>query len=357
MSPDAPSAPPPAERAYDEHADLAPLGAQDMEQLRLTLQGDSVLDWRRLAVRTDAEVHQLLRLMGMDLARPLDRAHLRSTYEVALTYLDTYVHLFVGDEVRALDDPSRLLLMASAPGPSRKDACMLLKVMHVAHHAAGRELLYQMPVPTQELFHRVERRVFEAIDGMRASGIRVAQFEGSRKTSSSVLTKLLSRKDSLAAEVHDRLRFRIITEDIDALFEALIYLSRHLFPFNYVLPGESRNDLLDLEATLQADPYLAQLAREMQTLPGTQGASNPYSAKGFKMINFVVDMPVRVDDIVAGLPQHNERLGGVVFLLVEFQLVDRATHHNNSVGDNRHALYKERQVRKVIERLTGAAPP
>ncbi len=342
----------PAEPVYDEYADLTPLGTQDMEQLRLTLQGHSVLDWRRLAVRTEAEVRQLLRLMGVDISSPFDRAHLRSIYDVALTYLDTYVHLFVGDEVRFLEDPSQLLLMASAPGPSRKDACMLLKVMHVAHHAAGRELLYQMPVPTQELFHRVERRVFESIDGMRASGIRVAQFEGSRKTSSSVLTKLLCRKDSLAAEVHDRLRFRIITEDISALFEALIYLSRHLFPFNYVLPGESRNDLLDLEATLQADPYLAQLAREMQPLPGSQGASNPYSAKGFKMINFVVDMPVRVDDIVKGLPQHNERLGGVVFLLVEFQLVDRATHHNNSVGDNRHALYKERQVRKVIERLS-----
>ena len=342
----------PAEPIYDEHADLTPLGTQDMEQLRLILQGHSVLDWRRLAVRSDAEVRQLLRLTGVDLARPLDRAHLRSIYETALTYLDTYVHLFVGDEVRFLEDPSRLLLMASAPGPSRKDACMLLKVMHVANHAAGRELLYQMPVPTQEIFHRVERRVFEAIDGMRASGIRVAQFEGSRKTNSSVLTKLLCRKDSLAAEVHDRLRFRIITEDISALFEALIYLSRHLFPFNYVLPGESRNDLLDLEATLQADPYLEQIAREMQPIPGAQGASNPYSAKGFKMINFVVDMPVRVDDIVERLPQHSERLGGVVFLLVEFQLVDRATHHNNSVGDNRHALYKERQVRKVIERLT-----
>jgi uncharacterized protein (TIGR04552 family) len=190
---------------------------------------------------------------------------------------------------------------------------------------------------------------------MRSQEIKIVQFEGSRKTTPSILTKLLCRSDSLAAEVHDRIRFRIITEDLGALFEALVYLTRKLFPFNYVLPGESRNDLLDLEATLASDPYLAQLSSQLQRLPSGEGAHNPYSAKGFKMINFVVDMPVRVDDLVGQLPHHNDRLGGVVFLLVEFQLVDRATHHNNSIGDNRHALYKERQVRQVVERLSAQA--
>jgi uncharacterized protein (TIGR04552 family) len=332
-----------------------PLGLQDIEQLRLVLQGHSALDWQRLALQSREEAEQLLCLAGIDVSHPADRAHLKAMYDQALTYLDTYVRQFVCDEVRFLADPVELLMLASAPGPSRADACMMLKVMHVSHHAAGRELLYQLPAPTQELFHRVERRVFEAIDGMKAHEIRVVQFEGSRKTTPSILTKLLCRSDSLAAEVHDRIRFRIITEDLSHLFEALVYLTRTLFPFNYVLPGESRNDLLDLEATLSSDPYLSHLSSQLQPLPKEDNASNPYSAKGFKMINFVVDMPVRVDDLIEHIPHHSDRLGGVVFLLVEFQLVDRDTHHNNSVGDNRHALYKERQVRKVVERLTAHA--
>ena len=38
-------------------------------------------------------------------------------------------------------------------------------------------------------------------------------------------------------------------------------------------------------------------------------------------------------------------------LLVEFQLVDRETHINNSSGENQHSFYKARQIQKVKERL------
>ena len=332
--------------------EVLPIGLQDLEQLRLVLKGNSALDWRRLSLRSPEEVKQLLKLAGIDLNYELDRAHLSSIYHQALNYLDTQLHHFVSNGVRGLEHPERLLLIASEPGPLRDEACILLKVMHVVHHVAGRELLYRLPVSTQDLFYKVEQRVFNVIDGMRSSGIRIAQFEGSRKTHSSILTKLLCRTDSLAAEVHDRIRFRVITEDLSSLFEALTYMTRKLFPFNYVVPGESRNDLLDLEASIKEDEYLAELAREMQGLKESEGASNPYSAKGFKMINFVVDLPVRIDGEL-GLSDHlDERSGNTVFLLVEFQLVDLETHKSNNTGDNRHSLYKERQLKKVLQRLT-----
>ena len=331
--------------------EVLPLGLQDLEQLRLVLRGDSALDWRRLSLRSMNEAKQLLKLAGIDLDYPSDRAHLVSIYQQALDYLDTQLHHFVSNGVRRLEKPEELLLIASSPGPLRDEACILLKIMHVVHHVAGRELLYRLPVSTQDLFYQVEQRVFEVIDGMRANGIRIAQFEGSRKTSSSILTKLLCRSDSLAAEVHDRIRFRVITEDLSSLFEALNYMTRHLFPFNYIVPGESRNDLLDLEASIREDEYLFSLSQDLQPIEIKDGASNPYSAKGFKMINFVVDLPVRVTD------EHlysflDERLGNTVFLLVEFQLVDQETHIQNNTGDNRHTLYKERQLKKVLQRLT-----
>lgn len=331
--------------------EVLPIGLQDLEQLRLVLRGDSALDWRRLSLRSPYEARQLLKLAGINLEHELDRAHLRSIYRQALDYLDTQLHHFVSNGVRRLKNPEDLLLIASESGPLRDEACILLKVMHVVHHVAGRELLYRLPVSTQDLFYKVEQRVFNVIDGMRASGIRIAQFEGSRKTQSSILTKLLCRSDSLAAEVHDRIRFRVITEDLSSLFEALTYMTRKLFPFNYVVPGESRNDLLDLEASIHEDEYLAELSRGMQPLYDTEGASNPYSAKGFKMINFVVDLPVRIDGEL-GLSDHlDERSGNTVFLLVEFQLVDLETHKHNNTGDNRHSLYKERQLKKVLQRL------
>ena len=331
--------------------EVLPIGLQDLEQLRLVLRGDSALDWRRLSLRSLDEAKQLLTLVGVNLDYEADRAHLDSIYNQALDYLDTQLHHFVSNGVRRLKHPEHLLMIASEPGPLRDEACILLKVMHVVHHVAGRELLYRLPVSTQDLFYKVEQREFQVIDGMKASGIRIAQFEGSRKTSSSILTKLLCRSDSLAAEVHDRIRFRVITEDLSSLFEALTYMNRRLFPFNYIVPGESRNDLLDLEASIQEDQYLAHLSAGLQELSNTQGATNPHSAKGFKMINFVVDLPVRIDEDL-GLAHHfDERSGNTVFLLVEFQLVDLQTHTHNNTGDNRHAFYKERQLKKVLKRL------
>lgn len=344
---------------YTQHREtlheVLPLGLQDLEQLRLVLRGDSALDWHRLSLRSEDEAYQLLKLVGIDLAYERDRAQLRSIYQQALHYLDTQLHHFVSSGVRQLAKPEELLLIASRSGPLRDEACILLKVMHVVHHVAGRELLYRLPVSTQDLFYQVEQSVFRVVDGMRASGIRIAQFEGSRKTQSSILTKLLCRSDSLAAEVHDRIRFRVITEDLGSLFEALVYMTRNLFPFNYVVPGESRNDLLDLEASIQQDEYLAQVASGLQHLPTPDSAHNPYSAKGFRMINFVVDLPVRLDaEMTSRLSEddlRDESLGATVFLLVEFQLVDQDTHTHNNTGDNRHSLYKERQLKKVTQRL------
>jgi len=65
----------------------------------------------------------------------------------------------------------------------------------------------------------------------------------------------------------------------------------------------------------------------------------------------VVDIPIRVDDLVEQMPGHTTELGRVVFCLVEFQLMDRETDVNNNSGDNRHSLYKARQHKKVLERL------
>ena len=332
--------------------EVLPLGLQDLEQLRLVLRGDSALDWRRLSLRDEVEARQLLKLAGLDMSRAEDQQHFQLIYQQALDYLDGQLHHFVSNGVRERQTPEQLLMLASRPGPLRGEACILLKVMHVIHHVGGRELLYRLPVSTQDLFYRVEQSVFHVIDGMRAQGIRIAQFEGSRKTHSSIVTKLLCRSDSLAAEVHDRIRFRIITEDLPSLFEALVYMTRHLFPFNYVVPGESRNDLLDLEASIREDSFLSDLAAGLQDLPHRDLASNPHSAKGFRMINFVVDLPVRIDDELRGPVSHSQELGSTVFLLVEFQLVDQVTHLSNNTGENRHSLYKERQLKKVIQRLT-----
>jgi uncharacterized protein (TIGR04552 family) len=70
------------------------------------------------------------------------------------------------------------------------------------------------------------------------------------------------------------------------------------------------------------------------------------------MINFVVEMPIRVDALPAAAAHPDlASLGPLIFLLVEFQVFDEATWSSNEVGDGSHDRYKDRQRWEVIRRL------
>lgn len=336
-------------------AGLLPYGLNDVEQVRLLLQGNSAIDWQQLAFVDHHDVDRFLRLCGFHVQDPTDVMRLVAIHRQAIAYLEEHFEDPIDPAVKSPADVRDLLLIASRRGPAQPDACKVLKVMHVVHHVGGRELLYRLPVPAAELFFRVEKKVFEAVDGMKAAGVRVAEFSGSRKTPDSVLTKLLSRRDSLAASVHDRVRFRVVTETMDDLLGALVYITREMLPFNYVVPGESTNDLIDLRRTLQADPDLSRLEPLLQRLDeqAVGGRINQFSSSGYRVINFVADVPIRVDDLVSHLEDYTVTNGITVFLMVEFQLVDRETDAANNTGANRHSLYKARQYRRVKERLEG----
>ena len=61
-----------------------PYGLQDIEQIRLLLEGHSVVDWRRLALRDLAHVDQLLSRQGLDLSQPVDLERLNRIHEPPL---------------------------------------------------------------------------------------------------------------------------------------------------------------------------------------------------------------------------------------------------------------------------------
>jgi uncharacterized protein (TIGR04562 family) len=44
-------------------------------------------------------------------------------------------------------------------------------------------------------------------------------------------------------------------------------------------------------------------------------------------------------------------LGNIIFVICEFQVVDRDTETHNEVGEASHAKYKERQKKAVMRRL------
>ena len=189
---------------------------------------------------------------------------------------------------------------------------------------------------------------------MKRKGISIVEWARA-KTEHSIITKLLCRKDSQAAQLHDRLRFRIVTETVDDVLGVLAHLCRYSIPFGYVVPGESRNELIDFDSTLRNDYRLRKLV-DLMPIPTNQhrepNRDNHFTASSYRDVNFVVDMAIRVDDVVSTIKDYESRRSGkVVFLLAEFQIVDRAQHELNQKGESAHERYKARQVERAMRRI------
>ena len=135
------------------------------------------------------------------------------------------------------------------------------------------------------------------------------------------------------------------------------HLAQHLFPFNYAVPGQTRNSLVRFGDVLKAHPAGAALAAQLQ-LPADAERRDPseprneFSGRDYRSLNFVVDLPVRVDDLLSPLDPMADELGRIVFTLVEFQVVDRATAFANERGESSHERYKKRQLKRVLRRLS-----
>jgi uncharacterized protein (TIGR04552 family) len=326
----------------------------DLDALRVILRGGSVIDWHRLNFKDATEIVEFLRSHEIDLNDPDDVDRMEDVKSEAIEYLRRNFDYPVPAAIE-LSPAFELFRYASGKGHKQVCACMILKVMHIIHHLQGRELAFMFPVSDQEMFRLVEEKVYRVVGGMLTSGLPIVEFLGGRKQRDSLYTKLLSKRETIAAQIYDKLRFRIVTRTRDDLLPVVNYLARKLFPFNYAIPGESTNTILDFDRIFDEHPRLRELAPLVQGLPGDRSKplpDNVFSAKNYRVVHFVVDLPVRIPERYLDLlPAAAASLGRVVFVLVEFQIVDQETDQQNERGDASHARYKERQKRAVMERL------
>jgi uncharacterized protein (TIGR04552 family) len=344
-------APPPA--TTSAYRTLSELRLSDLESVRLILRGGSVIDWTRLAFRTEEEVREFLAVQEFDPDDPASRARAEAIKNAAISYLRRNFEFPIPKPVARMD-LGELLLLASSRGHRQLCACTILKVMHIIHHLEARELLYMLPISDQDLFQLVEQKVNRVIGGMLAGGLPILEFVGGRKNRDSLYSKLLSKKETHAAQIYDKLRFRIVTRAPDDIFPVLAYLSRKLFPFNYVVPGQSTNTMFDLRSYCASVDHLAALARELQPLEEEDESKvdNRFTAPTYRSVHFVVDMPVRLpQEILELAPPAAWALGRVVFAQAEFQIVDRETEQANEMGEASHEAYKNRQKQAVMRRL------
>lgn len=324
--------------------------------LRQALRGRSVVDMGRVYFDDRESVDQFLRLHQFDTDNPLDLQALGALHNDAIEYLADTLGLDLGPQLEELVDIHQLFLLASnSVGVTRRHACTLLKVMHIQHHLNCRELVFTMPISEAELFNRLNNKVLAAIDGMRTAGIGVVEFSSGKKSRHSRVTKLLAKKATLATHLFDKLRFSLVLKSREDLVLALVYLTRHSVPFNFIIPGQSKNGLIGVDDISQV---LNLPVREVQLyfsdLAASRNASAPtpvneFSGSSYRCVNFVADIPIRLDDVESASSP------AIAVVQAEIQLFDEEAVAENDKGENSHRLYKERQMGHVRRRLEG--PP
>lgn len=338
------------------------MGLKELERIRLILRGGSVIEWRRLHFRSRDEVDRFLRLCLLNPDDPADEAWMRTVLADAVAYLRKTFDYQVSAAVAEPDEIHDLFLYASGvkePARHRRIACIVLKVMHVIQHIEGRDLLFRLDVPEAEIAQMVARRVSGVVQEMAAKGIPVVAFAHSFKSRESLITKLLAKKDTVAAQIYDKTRFRIVTQTRKDILPALYFLTQRLFPFNFVVPGQTENSLVQFKDLLAEYPNFAQHSENLhlhtdyeEVVPEHRG-KNGYSARGYRTLNFVVDVPLRFDEYLPSPHEDaRERKNRVGFGLVEFQIVDEPTAVANEEGDAAHERYKQRQKLRVLHRLS-----
>lgn len=326
------------------------------------------MDWVRLHLNDLDEVDAFLRVNELDPYDPLDLERLADLHLRAMEYLSTHLRFRpFPDEVSKPVDLRELFLLASASHRRRlrMQACMTLKVMHIINYQEGHELLSRLPLSGAEVSILLRAKVERVVRGMLERGFPIVDFKGNAKTNDSILSKLLAKKDSQAARVLDKLRFRLVVERIEDIPRLVGTLTAELLPFNYLVPNQSDNTLLDLDRLLVRAGNVAAIraggrggqVNESGETSWAQGSKNEFSGPSYRVVSFVSEVPVRVEKVLPLEGAAVERLGRIVFGTVEFQIVDRASGDANESGQNRHALYKMRQRSRVKERLERGRPP
>jgi uncharacterized protein (TIGR04552 family) len=354
LKPDSAQSQPPESR------DLYDLSLSDLEALALLFRGSSVIDWHRLNFATPHDAHRFIAAQEFREDEPDDVARIEAIRNASISYLRRNFGFPVPKPV-ANASLTELLMLASSKGHRQLCACTILKVMHIIHHLEARELLFMLPVSDQEVFQLVEKKVYRVIGNLLAQGLPILEFVGGRKNKDSLYTKLLSKQETIAAQIYDKLRFRIVTRSIDDILPVLNGLMRHIFPFNYVIPGESTNTLFDLEKYVHSRqdvrPMLPQFQVTLHNPDTDAKIDNRFTAKNYRVVHFVVDMPVRLpEEYFHRAPPAALHQGRVIFVQTEFQVFDRDTEQFNEMGEASHEAYKQRQKLAVMRRLKLGTP-
>jgi uncharacterized protein (TIGR04552 family) len=340
-------------------ADVSPA---DVQAVRLLLGDGSVVDWRRLFYRDRDEVARFLAVNGYRLDVPEELARIVDLHARSVSFVEETFDMEIPPRIRRPADVTELFLLASHGRRwEQRAACVVLKMMHVINHLEAKRLSYHLSVSEHALFEAANQSVDACIKAMGDEGLGILRYDPSTKTEHSLLTKLISKPQVTAAQIFDKLRFRLTLYSRHDIVPVIQWLTRKLFPFNHVVAGETHNTILSEEEIFRV--LDAQLSEPLPSWRDTTELDpvpfNPATSRLFNMVSFVVELPVRIDDLCDPATRAPfAHLGHLVLVPLEFQVFDEDTAEANRRGEANHNAYKNRQLSVVAQRLWGRpAPP
>ncbi len=100
----------------------------------------------------------------------------------------------------------------------------------------------------------------------------------------------------------------------------LARMTRELFPYNYVAPGQTVNLLVNFTALVESHAEYRAIAKDLQVELGQEDQSvrslNEFSGPSYRVVSFVADVPVRVPDTLLPPAKERDGLGRVIFTLL-----------------------------------------
>lgn len=377
------------------------------ETLRSFLDGVSPIDLDRLALQSRDEAYQFLVQYGYDLAIPSEHHEAWSVFREGIEYLERVIcpaptteDVAVGlpEEIKQIADLTEILLLASHGGPLQPWACALLRVMHTISHAnhAVRSPFYRQI--QSQILERYRQHVHQDAQGKLhlGTGLLAVPLEDiqlrEEKSRDSLILKLLHKPDNVAQGVFDRIGVKLVTPTkVDALL-VLKYIRRnHLAIFANIMPGRSRNTLIDLERFRDVYESISRpgapgsfksnwAALQRPTEPSSEESQhqNPHSSSTFRSIQFTCRQLIRVpnpqysalQELRAALSERipSEELAALLsklsadnpepvlrfFFPYEVQILDHENHLRTLEGESSHANYRLRQLRTARRRVLGS---
>ena len=205
------------------------ISLSDVEAVRLVLSGNSVIDWNRANFRTLEEVDRFYCCTESICHAPAIDVRIEHLHLSAVTYLEEHLSLRFTEDLRHPTDIGTLFVTASHVGGFRRRQILSCVI---SSSCMSSITLRQQSCATIPLAESTLLRSAPAQDhcflARKAAGIGAwgAGLLWLSQSANSVITKLLAKRENIAATIFDKLRFRIITEDQSAIFPALVWLTQ-----------------------------------------------------------------------------------------------------------------------------------